>query len=49
MFDVWIMKYSNDPIPFLIVVYDEHPDAPILLYNERVFRFQETTFTEETT
>lgn len=43
------MRYSDEPIPFLIVVYDEHPDAPILLYNERVFRFRETTYTEETT
>lgn len=37
-----VMQYSDEPIPFLIVVYDEHPDAPILLYNERVFYYQET-------
>lgn len=43
-----MMRYCDEPIPFLIVVYDEHPDAPVLLYNERVFRFQENAIEEET-
>ena len=37
-----IMHFSNEPIPFLIVVYDENPTQPILLYDERIYRYQET-------
>lgn len=37
-----IMRFSDDPIPFLIVVYDENPTLPILLYDERIYRYQET-------
>ena len=36
-----IMRYSDEPIPFIIVVYRDRPDAPVLLYNERVFRYEE--------
>ena len=37
-----IMHFSDEPIPFLIVVYDENPTLPILLYDERIYRYQET-------
>ena len=37
-----IMQYADDPIPFIIVVYHDRPTAPVLLYNERVFRYEET-------
>lgn len=37
-----IMRFSDEPIPFLIVVYDENPTLPILLYDERIYRYQET-------
>ncbi len=37
-----IMQYSDDPIPFIVVVYHDRPTAPVLLYNELVFRYEET-------
>lgn len=37
-----IMQYTDDPIPFIIVVYQDRPTAPVLLYNELVFRYEET-------
>ena len=36
-----IMRYSDQPIPFIIVVYQDRPTIPILLYDERVFRYEE--------
>ena len=36
-----IMRYSDQPIPFIIVVYQDRPSIPILLYDERVFRYEE--------
>lgn len=36
-----IMRYSDDPVPFVVIVYRDRPSAPILLFNELVYRFEE--------